>query len=735
MPDRPSVAGSTTHVTMCQACHNGCPLDVEVVDGVAVSIRGNPRNARYAGFSCVKGREQLKHYYSDERLLHTQKRRGDGSLAAISTKVALDEIADKVRQLLADHGPRSIAVYTGTQALQDGNASLPVIRGFWESIGSPMVFDSASIDQPGRGIAPVLQGRWLGGKYTQDEADVLLLLGTNPLVSMLGFPLGNHGRWLAEKLDQGTRMIVVDPRRTETARRASLFLQPRPGHDLELLATMVRTVLDEELFDAGFAADHLEGIEALRRSLAAFAPDAVAARAGVSAADILDAARTYAAAEKGFIHAGTGAHMAQNGTLLEYLLLTLTALCGHMRRAGDQVLDPRTVYAESGAVAQASPPAPALGAGEQLRVRGLGATAIGLPTSALADEILLEGPGQVRALFVVGGNPVAAWPDQLRTIEAMGALELLVHVDPFVSQTAQYAHYVVAPRITLEKPHASHFLDELTTVSIGTSQGYAQYVPRVLDDPAGSDLVSEWEVFYGLAQRLGLELAVPLPFQPGRSVPLDMDTRPTDDDILDLISTDSRIPLDVVRRYPDGFEGEVAASQPTVLVREREPGSTTRLDLANAEMMDDLAVLARRLKSPRETGMSLISRREMHVANSSYNAMIVRGGRRHNPAFMHPEDMARLGIVDDDLVRISSGAGSVVAVAATDKDLRPGLLSMAHCFGPATADDLDPSKHGSSSARLTSVEDNFDRYTGQPRMSGVPIEVAPVEGGAARDRK
>jgi len=715
----------TTHVTMCQACHNACPLDVEVVDGVAVSIRGNPRNQRYAGFSCVKGREQLKHYYSPDRLHASVKRLPDGSMGAIGSGVALDEIADKVRQLLAEHGPRSIAVYTGTMAFQDGNAALPVIRGFWNAIGSPMVFNSASIDQPGKDVAPSLQGKWLGGKYTQDEADVVMLIGANPLVSMFGFPLGNHGRWLSSKLADGAKLIIIDPRRTETARRATHFLQPRPGTDTEIVAAMIWTVLEEELFDADFVRDHLRGIDRLRQTVAPFTPDVVARRVGVDAAEIVAAARTYSAARRGFIHAGTGSNMAQKGTLLEYLVLNLSALCGDRRRAGEVVQDPKTLYAEAPWTAQASEPVPARGTGEQMRVRRLGASAVGLPTSALADEILLDGPGQVRALFVVGGNPVAVWPDQLRTIAAMEKLELLVHVDPFMSQTATYADYVIAPRMPLEKPHVSHFLDQLIGVGLGTSQGYAHYVPRVLDDPEGSDLLSEWEVFHGLAQRIGLHLDVPLTFQ-DVAVPMDMNLTPTDEDVLDLVSTGSRVPLDLVRQYLDGFEGEVAAAQPVVVVGEGDPDSEARLELASPEMMADLVELSARLNEDPSDRMTLISRREMHAANSSYNAMVVRGGRRHNPAFMHPQDLVDLGLAQDDKVRITSDHASVVGVVSSDDTLRRGVVSMAHAFGPATADDLDPLEFGTSTARLVSVEDNFDRYTGQPRMSGIPVHVTPL---------
>ncbi|MGE2729946.1 molybdopterin-containing oxidoreductase family protein [Mycolicibacterium vaccae] len=715
-----------TRKTVCQVCHNCCPIEVDVVDGRAVKISGNKANRHYDGFTCVKGRGQLDYHYSSDRLLHSRKRGADGSYAPISSEQALDEIAAKLTGIIERHGPRAVSAYFGTQAFQTASASMPVAKGFMAGIGSPMVFESVTIDQPGKAVAPALHGTWLGGKYGPNEADVLLLIGANPLVSMLGLPLGNHGKWLGDKLESGGRLIVIDPRRTETARRAHLFLQPLPGYDVAILAAMTRIILAEDLIDSRFVADNVMGVDELRAAVAPFDPSLVAATAEVDVADLEAAARMYAAAERGYIDAGTGPNMAQSGTLLEYLILNLGALCGDRRRAGETVADPVSLYPPLPAVAQALPPYPADGLGEPMRVRGLGHSPAGMPVSGLAEEILTPGEGQVRVLFSVGGNPIAAWPDQIRTAEAMSALELLVQIDPFTSATAHYADYVIAPPMALETPHVTHVLDFLQAAGIGPGAPYAQYGPAVVDPPEGSDLCSEWQFFYGLGQRMGVQIAAPHPLGLVEPVPLDMAHPPTDEELLDIVCQGSRLPLDVVRRHPDGVEGALAAEPATVVVP-GDPSTPTRLDVGNAQMMADLAAVTDNLGTAAGgDGMLLISRREMHTTNSSYNAMAARGGRRHNPAFINPADATRLGVGADDVVRIASPRASVLAVVSLDESVRPGVVSMSHAYGNPSPDVDTPWQDGSSTARLADVTIDFDRYSGQPRMSAIPVTVTPA---------
>jgi anaerobic selenocysteine-containing dehydrogenase len=708
-----------TRTSFCRICQNCCPVEVEVDDGRAVRVTGDKTNPIWDGFTCVKGREQPKFHNSPDRLLAPLRRDPGGGFASIGSAQALDEIAERLRGILAESGPRAIASYTATQAHMAAIHSVPMINAFFAAIDSPMLFTSNTIDQPGKFTAMALHGRWLAPSFSPDEAEVLMLVGANPLISMYGLPSGNMGRWLTEARGRGVDLIVIDPRRTESARRASVHLQPRPGHDVHLLTAMAHVILAEGLADDEFVAAHVTGLARLRTAVAPYSPHRVAETAGVAATDIITAARMYAGRARGYIHAGTGANMAQSGTLLEYMVLVLGALCGHRTRAGHTLGSPLSLFPPIPAVAQAMDPFPASGYGEHLRVRGLTDTPAGMPTAALSDEILLEGEGQVRALFVTGGNPVASWPDRIRSVAAMERLDLLVVLDPFLSQTASYAHYVLPPRMALEKPGASQMLDFLNAgFNCGVRGGFAQHTAPVVSPPSGSDLTEEWEVFFGLAQRLGLELSVPHLMGLSAAIPVDMARRPSDEEMLDIVCAGSRVPLSEVRGHPHG----VFRPDPPVVVQAGDPACSARLDVGNAEMMADLDQAIVDARPPGDEEMVLISRREMHLVNSGFNVMKERGGRAHNPAYMNPVDIERLGLEVGGLADIESPRARVTAIVAVDESVRAGVVSMSHSFGIPGA-DADPWTSGTSTAELIDATTEFDRYSGQPRMSAILVRV------------
>lgn len=225
-----------------------------------------------------------------------------------------------------------------------------------EAIGSPLVFDTNSIDQPGKAVAQALHGAWLAPPPAFETRDVTLLVGANPLVSyQMGLPLANPGRELTAAIARGMRLIVIDPRRTETARRAHLHLQCRPGHDLVLVAAMLNVIFRENLFDGEFVKENVTGLEALRTAVTPFEPELVGGRAGVPVADLFKAARIFAAG-RGVATAGTAPSFKGQGTLFEYLLLALNTVCGQWSRAGDTVTHTGTLTPPFPAIAKASAP-------------------------------------------------------------------------------------------------------------------------------------------------------------------------------------------------------------------------------------------------------------------------------------------------------------------------------------------------------------------------------------------
>ncbi len=436
------------------------------------------------------------------------KRGADGAYAPIGSEQAMDEIAEKVQRILDRYGPRSVALYFGTGSLTFP-LSVNVAAGWMQAIGSPMFFTANTIDKPGAQIAQALHGAWSAGHPPFEEAEAWIIVGANPIVTKSGLPGNNPARRLKDAVTKrGMKLIVIDPRAHETTERAYIHMQATAGEDPTLLAAILHVILNENLYDSDFVAEHVQGFDALKAAVAPFTPAYAAARADVSVDQIVDAARTFARSRYAAILCGTGPSFSMTGPLTEYLSLALTSVCGFWSRAGDAVQRPNVLLPPYVARAEAMPPFPAYGYGAQLRVRGLGQTIAGMPAAALADEILTEGEGQIRALFNLCSNPMMAWPDQKRALEALRSLDLLVTQELEMSATARLSHYVIAPKLCLELPGSTAGAESMKYYGNlkGLDGAFGRYTPAIVEPPPGSDVIGDWELYYGLAKRMGLSL-------------------------------------------------------------------------------------------------------------------------------------------------------------------------------------------------------------------------------------
>ncbi len=716
---------------ICRFCHATCGLKVTIEHGRVVRIIGDLDNPVYHGYSCVKGRNYHEFHRDPGRVLHPLRRDPSGQLQRVTPAAAFAGIAGEVGRIVADHGPRAVAMYAGTFS-HFCPAGVMLRDAFMDALGSPMRFTNATIDQPGKPISMALHGRWGAGPQAFADADVCLLVGANPLVSMWGgIPSFNPAKRLHEARARGLKLIVIDPRLTETARKADLHLQCLPGHDVELLAAMLRVILAEELHDAAFVEEETRGVEALRAAVAPFTPERVSDRAGVPAAQIVEAARMFATAQRGNATSGTGPSMAPHGVLMDYLVLALNTVCARWVRAGEKLPNRGVLFRQFSGVARAEKPRQATGFGEALRVRGLTDTAAGLPTAALADEILTPGPGQVRALFVVGGNPLLAWPNQAKTRRALESLELLVVVDPQVSATARLAHYVIGPKFGFETPAMSFGNEGITTygLSIGYQEPYAQYQPQLIEPPDGAEVLEDWRIFYELARHMGLRLA-------WRGQPFDMTKAPTTDELLEHFVRRSRVPLEEIRRHPHGQ----LYPDPQPFAEPKEAGWPHRLELGHPTMLAELAEVARELEAVPAAGdpvpattpagaleLLLVSRREHAVYNSvAHQLPALRRRRPFNPAYVNPADARRLGAEDGSTIAIETSAGSVRAVLQCAADVREGVVSIAHGF-----EEHVGTGQGASTAALVDDASDYEPLSGLPRMSAIPVRVRLAGGGAS----
>jgi anaerobic selenocysteine-containing dehydrogenase len=643
----------------CRACSAYCPIEVSIEDGRVVKVDGNHAAPLYGGFICPKGRALTAMHSDPNRLTHCLKRQPDGSFKPIGSAQAIDEISAKLSEIITTHGPRAVAGFTGGPSVEQP-AGAPLMISFLRAIRSQMSFSAATFDQPGMAIANALHGTWAGGRMRPESWDVFLLIGGNPIISKQYFGQ-NPGEQLKALNKNGTKLIVIDPRRTETARKAHVHLQSIPGEDPTIIAGLIHLIIANDWVNRDFVALNTQGIDQLAQAVSRFTPDYVANRAGIREEDLREAASIIGHARTGDFGSGTGPSMATRGTLTAYLMLCLQTLRGLWAPEGQEAVQPRVLLPRAKFKAQPRAPYPAWGFGAKLRVRGLQQSVAGLPAGGLAEEILTPGEGQIRALFLHGGA-MLTWPQQELTRRALESLDLLVMHDIELSPTARMAHYVIATKMGFEIPAIS-LVGEISSMlhpGYGWVEPYAAYQPALLEPPEGSDVLDTWQIYYRMARKLGLRLKLRSD-QP----PLDMENEPSTDDIYEYLVKGSAVPLSEIKKYPHGHIFDQARE----IVGPRDPDCTARLELANAVMLDELAKvraeeIAQRRGANRDFPFLLIPRRMQNVTNAAYRPPGVLRNP-FNPVFMNPADMKSLGIGGGDLVEVRSRHGMVTAVVPT----------------------------------------------------------------------
>jgi anaerobic selenocysteine-containing dehydrogenase len=629
----------------------------------------------------------------------------------------MDEIGAKLRHILDTYGPRAIASYTGTGGYQNSLA-VPAARAFHQGFDSPSFYTSVTIDQPAKSTAPFRVGIWEAGYHNFSDAEVLLAIGYNPMVSSFG-PVGglqgtNPYVVLREAKKRGMKLIVIDPRRTEFASQADIHLAPKPGEDPTLMAGILKVVIDEGLFDHEFCDQWVADLPQLADAVSAFTLEYVAQRCDVPADDIVAAARMFASAKKGTSGTGTGPSMAPHSGLTEHLSIALNTICGRVNREGDKLESGYFLYPETPRRAQVHA-ARLAASGAPSRMRNLRGIRGEMLTTTLAEEILTPGEGQVRALIVSGGNPVVAWPDQELTLKAMKDLELLVVIDHRMSSTAEFAHYVVAPTLSLERADIPHLMDRWFRAP------YTNYTDAITEREG--DVLNEWEVFWELAKRMGTTL----PFAGGQTP---MDERPTDDQMIDLAYAGSRMPMDEVRAnrrkvHPDKIMTVSAA----------DPDCTAKFTVAPDDIVAEMKEIVVEGDGAAALGIDpslypfrLVSRRLKHVLNSYGSDLSVLGAKgSSNSAYMNPDDMKDHDLVDGDLIEIFSPRASVQGLVESAPDVRRGVISMAHSWGGSSLTDEKVRDIGSPTSRLVSVDKGYDRINGMVVPSAIPVRIAVVE--------
>mgnify|MGYP001066120794 CR=1 FL=1 len=696
--------------SFCRICSGFCGMILTVEDGRIAAIRGDKAHPHSRGFACIKGLQAEEATHGDRRLLHPMKRMPDGSYAKIGLETALDEIAERLGRIVERDGPDALAAFRGTANVYAG-LSAQIVPDFLAAFGSRGLYSTMTIDQSAKWVTIERLGMWGGGRQPLENSDVCMLIGVNPMVSLSapGFG-GNPVITMKEAKARGLKLIVIDPRRTETAHHADLHIQPRPGEDVSIASGLLNLILSNGWHDADFCARHVDGLDDLIAAVSPFTPDYVEQRSDVPAGQLRQAAAMFARdAKRGIAHAGTGVTMAPRSNLADHLYDCLNVVCGRFLREGEHVPNPGLLSPAWPHRATVIPPRRSWEQGERSRIGGYGTLFGEKMTATLADEILTPGTGRIRALFVDGGNPASAVPDQHKFVTALRDLELLVTIDPYMSATARVSHYILPSTVAYERADVAPPTYETALFP----KPVAFYTDAVVPPPADAEVLDDWLMLWEIARRAGRRLVF-------NGVPLDMAAPPSPDAMHEILCRHSRLSFPELRQAA----GTLVAMDPAPV--EAAPDSHTRFAVAPPDVIAEIAEVRAEAPPRIDTRFThrLVSRRLREVSNSTYQDFpAIRRRLPYNPAYMHPDDLASLGLSPGDEVVIASDHGRIDARVEADDGVRPGVISMAHSWGGLPGEG-SYEQVGAYTGLLISTDRDMEPINAMPRQSAIPVNVA-----------
>jgi anaerobic selenocysteine-containing dehydrogenase len=739
--------------TACILCSRNCGLEVEVAEGHLTAVRGDTQHPQSAGYLCQKA-ARLDHYQNnDDRLSYPLRRNANGGFERVSWDQALDEIAAKLRSLRRAHGGECFAFYGGGG--QGNHLGAAYSTSLLFAMRSPYRYNALAQEKTG--------DFWVNGKIfgRQDchvsedveRADLVLFIGTNPWQA---HGIRNARRTMQELARDSKRsMVVIDPRRTETAKLADVHLQLRPGTDAFLMAALLAIMLREDLLDRGFIAAHTHGFSALEPILKRVPIDDYLARADVPRVDVERVARMLARARAACVRVDLGLQQSLHSTLNSYLEKLLFLLTGNFAKPGGnnlhtfflpifihsyELLNTRTVVARMPAIGGIYPP------------------------NVLPGEIDSDHPKRVRALFVDSANPMVSAADSAAYERALRKLELLVVVDVAMTETARLAHYILPAASQFEKWEATGF-------NLDFPRNHFHLRAPLF--PPRAETLPEPEIYTRLLHKLG---ALPSEGFPRLQRLARLDRRRPELGLfwIGLAATMLLRPKLTVfgshvlqqtigKTFPDGADAaaplwflahvyalryraavrraghrgrglmlgealfrEILHNRSGTVVSEHEYADTwslvahRKLRLAVPEMLAALRALEHEALGSKDLPFMLIAgERRTYNANTILRDPSWRKSDPEGALSMHPSDAARLGLREGERAQVRSATGELQITVHLSDTLRPGVVSLPHGYGMRYRGGPE---NGPALNRLTSAN-HCDPIAATPFHKNVPVAI------------
>ncbi len=757
------LANGTNRPTVCVLCSHNCGIRVDVKDGRIVGVRGDETNPISKGYLCNKA-FSIQHYVEHgDRVPYPMRRRADGTFEEIDWDTAIAEIAAKLGDIRREHTARSIAL-VGIGG-QGNHMDAPYGLGFLRGLGSKRWFNAFAQEKTQHNLLD----QWMFDASPSvflhadtHHAKYVLVLGTNPKISNRGHNATDTFKELAE--DPSRTVVVADPRETETTRTATRHLRLRPGTDVHLLLAMAAVIVREGLVDAEFVKEHTIGLDLLRAELAAVDVTVMARRCGLDVDDVLETARGFARAESAAIFYDLGVEQAPFSTLNAYLIRVLLTLTDNIGRVGGDVFL-ETFLAPVVDRDRVTEPERALASGIPA-IRALGNAGMMSPT-LVPEEVLVDHPQRIRAIIVEGSNPILSYSDAARWREARERLDLLVVIDPAMTETARLADYVLPVPTGYEKWETAGF-------PRGAPEIYVQVRPPVL--PMRIEALTEPEIYVRLAEAMDLFGA-----PPAELMELAKNALTADGAMAYLVAAQAAAsggenqmlfwtyralgphlpspalaavwllsqvngmfrPESIVRALGDEWAGRMPFELGTEVYR-RIVAHPEGVEVARQRMETNLedhlgfadkkvrlvpdpivpeirrAIATEPAHDPAFPLVMAAGLRTRWTANTIQRDPAWRKGKGPHCALnLSPGDASALGVRDGDTVRVSTRRGSLTMPAQIDAKLMAGHVWMPNGFGMVSSDGMVT---GANQNELTDVAER-DPFTGVPHHRYVQVRV------------
>ena len=703
-----------------------CGLRIDTRGGVIESIRGDEEDAFSRGHICPKA-TALKDLYEDPDRLRGPVRRVDGRWEKISWDAAFAEAAERIHAVQSRYGRDSVGLYFGNPNAHNFG-TMVYGPALFRTIGTKNRFSASSCDQwPLMLASYFMYGHQLLFPVPDiDRTDYMMLIGANPVASN-GSIMAAPGvkKRLQAVSARGGKVVVVDPRRTETAQVADEHVFIRPGTDALFLLSLLHQTCKEGVH-LGHLSASTRNVDRVLTAVESFPPEQVAEITGVPSDTVRRIAAEFQNAPTAVAYGRVGACTQEFGGLCMWLINVLNAVTGNLDTPGGWM------FAQPAIDTLVKVAGLGVGRGSygrwRSRVRGLPEFGGELPSSVMAEEILTEGEGRIRSMITLAGNPVLSTPNGSRLDKAFSELEFVLSIDFFVNETTRHAHLILPPVSPVQR---SHYDLALYLVAVRNVANYSE--PILAESEAGLD---DWEILSELTCRLAERRHGKLSKQylmaramqktgPERVLDLGLRLGPYGKGLNPL---QGGLSLAELKKHPHGIDlGPLRSTLPGRLPEEHK-----YIDLAPDLFVDDLDRLRRRFLSEealQNGNLLLIGRRHLRSNNSwMHNAERLMRGRPRCTLMIHPSDAERLGVTSGSAVTIRSRVGEVTAPAEVTEDMMEGVVSLPHGFGH-DKDGVQLSvatNHAGVSVNDLTDEQEVDVISGNAVFCGVPVTVGPA---------